>query len=208
MTATGAKTKERILDAAHALVMGHGLAGTSIDMVLDKAEITKGAFFYHYKSKAELARALVDRYALQDAAHLDGQLGRAEKLSRDPLEQVLILVGLFLEEAEQISEPGAGCLIASYMYQFEDLDSDLRRISAEAILRWRDKLGSKFHQIMEIYPPRFAVEAEDLADCLVNLFEGSFVMMRVLQEPQQLKKQLIHYRNYLELLFRPTLDKP
>jgi len=207
MMGTGAKTKERILDAAHALVLGHGLAGTSIDMVLDKAEITKGAFFYHYKSKAELARALVDRYALQDAAHLDSQLGRAEKLSRDPLEQVLILVGLFVEEAEQIAEPGGGCLIASYMYQFEDIDEDVRQVSADAILRWRDKLGKKFQQVMEIYPPRFAVKAEDLADCLVNLFEGAFVMMRVLREPQQLKRQLIHYRNYLELLFRPTHEK-
>jgi TetR/AcrR family transcriptional repressor of nem operon len=207
MTKAGAKTKERILDAAHALVMGHGLAGTSIDMVLDKAEITKGAFFYHYKSKADLARALVNRYALQDAAHLDGQLGRAERLSRDPLEQVLILVGLFLEEAEQISEPGGGCLIASYMYQFEDLDSEIRQISADAILRWRDKLGTKFHQVIEIYPPKFAIQPEDLADCLVNLFEGSFVMMRVLQEPEQMKQQLTHYRNYLELLFRPNLEK-
>ena len=207
MTKAGAKTKERILDAAHGLVMGHGLAGTSIDMVLDKAEITKGAFFYHFKSKAELARALVERYVSQDAAHLDGQLGRAEKLSRDPLEQVLIMVGLFLEEAEQISHPGGGCLIASYMYQFEDLDSDIRQISADAILHWRDKLGEKFKEVMESYPPKLAVKAEDLADGLVALFEGSFVMMRVLQEPEQMKQQLTQYRNYIELLFRPNLEK-
>lgn len=202
MTKAGAKTKERILDAAHALVMGHGLAGTSIDMVLAKAEITKGAFFYHYKSKVDLARALVERYVIQDAAHLDRQLERAEKLSRDPLEQVLIMVGLFLEEAEQISEPGGGCLIASYMYQFEDLDGDIRQISADAILYWRNKLGNKFKEVINLYSPRFNVKAEELSDELVTIFEGSFVMMRVLQEPQQLKQQLLHYRNYLELLFR------
>lgn len=205
MAKNGAQTKNSILDAAHQLVLGYGLAGTSIDMVLEKAGITKGAFFYHFKSKAELAKALVERYASQDAAHLDTQLDRAEKLSRDPLEQVLILVGLFIEEAEQISEPGAGCLYASYVYEFEGLDTEIRALSAHALLRWRDKLGRKFEEVMALYPPRLPVKAQALADALVSVFEGSFIMIRVLQEPQQMKHQLTHYRNYIELLFRPTL---
>ncbi len=63
MPKNGEATKTRILDAAEALIMGHGLAGTSIDMVLEKAGITKGAFFYHFKTKSDLARSLVQRYA-------------------------------------------------------------------------------------------------------------------------------------------------
>ncbi|RUR79174.1 TetR/AcrR family transcriptional regulator [Chlorogloeopsis fritschii PCC 9212] len=201
MPKSGENTKIRILDAAHALIMGHGLAGTSIDMVLEKAEITKGAFFYHFKSKSDLARALVERYANQDAAHLEENLKRAEKLSRDPLQQVLILIGLFQEEVEQLTEPGGGCLIASYTYQFEELDADIREISAQAVLLWRQRLGAKFEEVIAKYPPRLVVRAQDLADGVVSTFEGAFVMMRVLREPTQLSMQLAHYRNYIELLF-------
>ena len=201
MPRSGAKTKERILDAAHALVMGHGLAGTSIDMVLQQAEITKGAFFYHFKTKAELAQALVLRYAEQDAAHLEAQLTRAEKLSRDPLQQVLIFLGLLHEEVGQFTDPGAGCLIASYIYQFEDLDPEIRTISAQSFLLWRQRLGEKFAAVIAKFPPRLPVQPQELADGIVSTFEGAFVMMRVLQEPQQIGQQLAHYRNYIELLF-------
>lgn len=201
MPKSGEKTKTRILDAAHNLVMGHGLAGTSIDMVLEKAEITKGAFFYHFKTKADLARALVKRYAEQDEAHLETQLTRAEKLCRDPLQQVLIFIGLFQEEVEQLTEPGGGCLIASYIYQFEELDTDIRDISRQSFLLWRHRLGAKFEEVIAKYPPCFPVHAWELADGMVSAFEGAFVMMRVLQEPTQLSQQLNHYRNYIELLF-------
>jgi TetR/AcrR family transcriptional repressor of nem operon len=205
MPRSGAKTKTKILDAAHALVMGHGLSGTSIDMVLEKAEITKGAFFYHFKTKADLARTLVERYAEQDAEHLETQLKRAEKLSRDPLQQVLIFIGLLQEEVEQVSEPGGGCLIASFIYQFEELAPEIHQISAEALLHWRRRLGDQFAEVIDQYPPRLPVQPQELADNLVATFEGAFVMMRVLQEPTQLSQQLAHYRNYIELLFLSDL---
>lgn len=201
MPRNGEKTKQRILDAAHELVMGHGLSGTSIDRVLEKAEITKGAFFYHFKTKADLAHALVQRYAERDAAHLEAQMGRAEKLSRDPLQQILILVGLFQEEVESLTDPSGGCLIASYVYQFEELGGDIKDISAQAFLHWRQRLGDKFAAAIAHSPPRFPVSATSLADALVSTFEGAFIMMRVLQEPKQFSQQLSHYRNYIELLF-------
>lgn len=201
MPRSGEKTKQRILDAAHELVMGHGLSGTSIDRVLEKAEITKGAFFYHFKTKADLAQALVQRYADRDAAHLEAQMERAEKLSRDPLQQILILVGLFQEEVESLSDPSGGCLIASYIYQFEELGSDIKNISAQAFLHWRQRLGDKFAAAIAHSPPRLPVSAASLADALVSTFEGAFIMMRVLQEPKQFSQQLTHYRNYIELLF-------
>ncbi|MGB7442795.1 MAG: TetR/AcrR family transcriptional regulator [Coleofasciculaceae cyanobacterium] len=201
MPRSGEKTKTRILDAAHNLVMGHGLTGTSIDMILEQAKITKGAFFYHFKTKSDLAQALVKRYAEQDKTHLEAQLACAEKLSRDPLQQVLIFIGFFQEEVEQMTEPITGCLIASYIYQFEELDADIRDISTQSFLLWRHHLGAKFEQVIAKYPPRFPVNAWELADGMVSALEGAFIMMRVLQESTQLSQQLNHYRNYIELLF-------
>jgi TetR/AcrR family transcriptional regulator, transcriptional repressor for nem operon len=201
MSKNGEATKTRILDAAHALIMGHSLAGTSIDMVLAKAEITKGAFFYHLKSKAALARALLERYVAQDTAHFEENLQRAEKLSRDPLQQISIFIGLFQAEVAQFSELSAGCLLASYTYQLEELDADIQAILTQAMLHWRSRLGAKFAETMAKYPPRIPVKAEDLADSMVATMEGAFVMMHVLREPTQLSLQLSHFRNYVELLF-------
>ena len=111
------RTRERILAAAQALILDHGFGATTVDAVVNRAGITKGAFFHHFGSKADLARALVDRYALLDKQHLEHNMERAAKLASDPLQQVLVLIGLYEEEFESMAEPFPGCLFASYIYE-------------------------------------------------------------------------------------------
>jgi TetR/AcrR family transcriptional repressor of nem operon len=203
MPRSGEETRQRILDAAESLILGHSLAGTSIDMVLEKAGITKGAFFYHFKSKSDLAKTLMERYARQELVILNKSLERSERLSRDPLQQLLIFIGLLQEMSDRFLKSGAGCLIASYFYQAEEIDPEIREIAAETIREWHQKLTRKFEEAIAIYPPHFPVEPEYLADGLVGTVEGAFILVRVLQEPQQLEAQITNYRNYIELLFTP-----
>ena len=60
MSQKSENTRDRIVEAAEGLIMGQGFAGTSIDDILKSAGLTKGAFFHHFKGKADLARVLVD----------------------------------------------------------------------------------------------------------------------------------------------------
>ena len=48
---------ERILDVAQHLVIENGFAATSVDQVIKAAGTSKGAFFHHFDSKLDLARA-------------------------------------------------------------------------------------------------------------------------------------------------------
>ena len=52
MTATDTRT--RIMDIAEASILTKGFDATSIDEIVAAAEITKGGFFYHFKSKKDL----------------------------------------------------------------------------------------------------------------------------------------------------------
>ena len=97
MASKGEDTRNRILDAAQALVLGHGFAGVSVDQLIKSLGLTKGAFFHHFRSKNDLARALIRRYADDGLALFRDNLARARKLSDDPLQQLLILVGLYEE---------------------------------------------------------------------------------------------------------------
>src|SRR5689334_23800575 len=118
------KTRERILDAAQALILDHGYGSTTVDAVVTRAGITKGALFHHFGSKGDLARSLVDRYALLDKTHLEAQMERAAKLATDPLQQVLVLIALYEEDFEQLAEPFPGCLFASYIYENKLFDAE------------------------------------------------------------------------------------
>lgn len=197
------ETRAAILDAAQELVLSHGFGGTTVDAILEKTRLTKGAFFHHFASKNDLAHALVLRYAQLDEQHLDEYMARAERLSRDPLQQLLIFVGLFEERMAQMAGETPGCLFAAYCYQAQLFDEQVHEVLRHAIVLWRARLADKIRQAMEQRPPRLEVDAEELADGFTVVLEGAFIVARTMRQPdgRSVAQQLRHYRNYLELLF-------
>jgi TetR/AcrR family transcriptional repressor of nem operon len=204
MPRDGTATRTRILDAAQTLVLQQGYAGTSVDDVIDAAGTTKGGFFHHFPSKQDLARALVERYAAEDTAVLNELFSRAERMSRDPLQQLLLFVALQEESAEELAQDDPGCLFASFCYERDLFDPATREVIAHALREWRERTRAKLDEVVERYPPRLAVDLDALADQGVALYEGAYVLSRALGEPDILKGQLRHFRTYLELLFAPA----
>jgi TetR/AcrR family transcriptional repressor of nem operon len=190
------------MDAAQDLILQQGFAATSIDQIIDRIGITKGAFFYHFKSKSDLAHALVERYAAVDAEHLERTLDRAERLGRDPLQQVLIFVGLLQEE--ELMEPFAGCLYASYCYEAQLFDEHTFGVVRAGVQHWRERFRGKLQAVIDRHRPRLPATAEELSGMILAIFEGSFILSRILAEPRYIAEQLGQYRNYLELLFEPV----
>ena len=198
------RTRERILDAAQARILEHGFSATSVDAIVGRAGATKGAFFHHFGSKADLAKALVERYAALDREHLEQGLARAEKLASDPLQQVLLLIAFYEEEFEAMLEPFPGCLFASYIYEAKLFDDATLAVLRESTLLWRRVLRAKLEEVAAAHPPRREVDMESLADLFYSLSEGAFVMTKTLGDKTLLARQARHLRNYLDLLFGPA----
>lgn len=200
MARDGTQTRNRILDAAFGLALDKGLAAASIDQVIAQAAITKGAFFYHFKSKDELALALVRHVAEQDRQHFASSLQRVEDLSRDPLQQVLLMCSL---TADLVSpdQPNPGCLFASYCYQGDLWSEDARRICEQ---NFRDQAGwleAKLKQAIKKHKPATKINAGQLALMFFSVFEGAFVMARTYNDASLFKKQVLAYRDTVESLF-------
>jgi TetR/AcrR family transcriptional repressor of nem operon len=189
------------MDVAQSMVLNVGLAGTSVEKVVEGAGVTKGTFFYHFKTKHDLAAALIERYADQDEHHFADAMSKAEQLARDPMQQLLIFVGLFIEMTEQLEEPFPGCLYASYCYQSGAISSQSMAQVERMMLFWRDRLGEKMEAVIGQNPPRIPVEAHQVADHVLTTFEGAFILSKVMKEPKLASEQLVQCRNYLELLF-------
>jgi TetR/AcrR family transcriptional repressor of nem operon len=64
-------TATRILDSAERLVQGRGFNGFSYADVAAELGITKASLHYHFAGKAELGRALIERYAARFATALE-----------------------------------------------------------------------------------------------------------------------------------------
>lgn len=201
MARNGAATKTRILDVAQELILDYGFGSTSVDKVIEAAGITKGAFFYHFKTKSDLAQALVDRYAAMDRELYFATAEKAERLARDPYQQLLLFVGLFEEQARELNEPHPGCLFVSYCYENQLYDEQTKDVVLKAMLFWRQQLGDRIKAVMATRKPRLAVDVDSLADMFTVVLEGAFMMGKTLHEARLLADQMRHYRNYLELLF-------
>ena len=69
---------------------------------------------------------------------IETHLARARKLSDDPLQQFQIFIRLYEELFEDLSEPFAGCLMASYVYELQQFDDELRQSSTRSLC-YRDE---------------------------------------------------------------------
>lgn len=54
-------TRERLLDASERLFALHGVSAVTVGMIATEAEMTSGAFYWHFDDKAVLLEALFDR---------------------------------------------------------------------------------------------------------------------------------------------------
>lgn len=201
MAKKGEDTRKRILDTAQAMILGRGYAGVSVDTLISELGLTKGAFFHHFKSKRDLARTLIERYSDEGVSLFQESLRRAKRLSDDPLQQFLILIGLYEEIFEGLTEPYPGCLLASYVYEMQQFDEGTRTIINREFLLSRGELTQLIERIAKEHPPRARIDVCSLADGFMCLFEGAFILGKSLQESDTTFKQLRHYKTYIQLLF-------
>ena len=202
MPRDGAVTKQKILEVAQELLLEYGFGGMSVDQVITAAGITKGAFFHHFKSKNDLANALLARYVQMDDKLLHELMARAENLSRDPLQQYLIFIGLLEEMLRGGSEPPPGCLIASYLYQLELFSADTKNAVITGFQEWERVLGEKLAAVFETHSPKLPVTARQIYDNLLALFEGGVIMAKLYDKGEVLAEQVGQHKNYIELLFQ------
>ncbi len=196
-------TRERLLEAAESAVLAKGFSATSIDELIAAVGITKSGFFYHFKDKGELAKALMLRYLEQDKALLDGLFKRADELNEDPLHGFLVGLKMFAEMMANLPEDYPGCLAASFAYQDQLFNREIRELNAAGMLSWRTRFRERLDRIAKRYPPRGEVDLDAMADMVSTLVEGGLILGRVLRDGTILPRQVLLYREFVRSVFAP-----
>ena len=198
----GEQTRERILDIAQDAVLHKGFAGTSLDEIICEAGITKSGFFYHFRDKNDLGKALLLRYLEHEAILFDGLLQQADELSDDPLHSFLIFLKLFADVMGDMPNGHPGCIVASYVYQDHLFSQDVRDLTTTDVLRWRERFSERLQMIEERYPPRIDVDLQSMADMVTAIADGGIILSKALHDPSVLSKQIMLYRAFVKLVFQ------
>lgn len=78
------ETRNRILDTAERVFLKTGVSRTTLEDIAEAAGVTRGAIYWHFKNKADLFEAMMERVSLpmeEMAAHADDDM-------EDPLDYV------------------------------------------------------------------------------------------------------------------------
>ncbi len=202
--ARGSQTRQRIMDVAQEAILDKGFDATSIDEIVANAEITKSGFFYHFRDKNALARALIERHIEIEDALFDDLFERARELSDDPLQQLLIGLKLLAELLADIPGGHPGCIVATAAYQDRLFDHEVREANRRAVLGWRSRFRDMLETVQQTYPMKENVSLDHLADMFSVVIEGGLVMARAVNDPRLTEQQVLLLRSYLNLLFSPA----
>ncbi|WP_300395229.1 TetR/AcrR family transcriptional regulator [Henriciella sp.] len=198
----GEMTRDRILEIAESAVLAKGFSNTSIDEIIAEAELTKSGFFYHFRDKTELARALLSRSFEQDDIILGGIFERARELSDDPLHAFLVGLRMLAETMGNMDKAHPGCMVATVTYHDKQFNDDIRTMNRNGMVRWRALFLSFLVEIVQTYPPRADVDVDALADMLSVTVEGGIILSKVFDDPKVLADQIMQYRTFIRLLFQ------
>jgi AcrR family transcriptional regulator len=197
----GRDTREKILALAESAVLEKGFAATSIDELIAAAGITKGGFFYHFRDKADLAKALMQRYIAHNDDVLLGFFQQADRECSDPRAALLRSLELFAQAMANIPGTHPGCLVASYCYQDQLFNAEVRALTRTGVTGWRKLFRERLAAVAATYPLRRPVDLDDLADMANALVDGGIILSKLFQDREALPRQIRLYREFIACVF-------
>src|SRR5262249_30993549 len=97
------KTRSAIIDAAAAAFDAHGYQGAGLSLILDQAGVTRGALYFHFASKEELAQELIrtqfeniERHLSDGAKGLQALINLTFAMASDLISDIRVRAGVRL----------------------------------------------------------------------------------------------------------------
>jgi len=167
--------REKLLDQGVALLMEQGYHGTGLQGLVRSVGVPKGSFYNYFPSKEAFSAEVVKHYIEPFIRQLDGHLQRPDVSAETALKAYF---NELIEETEQRDFKG-GCLLGNLIGEIGDT-SDLCQLSLrEAVRRYRDKLEEALARAQQEGSFRKDLDAKDMADFLVNVWQGALLRMKI-----------------------------
>lgn len=167
--------REKLLDQGVALLMEQGYHGTGLQELVRSVGVPKGSFYNYFPSKEAFSAEVVKHYIEPFITQLDGHLQRPDVNAETALKAYF---NELIEETERRDFKG-GCLLGNLIGEIGDT-SDLCQLSLrEAVRRYRDKLQEGLARAQQEGSFRKDLDAKDMADFLVNVWQGALLRMKI-----------------------------
>ncbi|HBI46157.1 MAG TPA: hypothetical protein DDY78_25385 [Planctomycetales bacterium] len=197
-------TREKILQAAARLFALKGYHDAKLEEVLYAAQVTKGAFFHHFRDREDLGFAVLDWHMEQRRQLLDvieQELPLAKQV--DPLQQVFRRLDAVQEMVRRREGCKGGCIIGNMSTALSDCHDGFRKRLAECF----DEMAQEFLPHLEAAARQGRVtrrtNTSELARYIVTVIEGAIMQARTLGDAKLLPRQLAYLKEHLKKCLEP-----
>ena len=212
-TRSMAPARQKLLDAAFALIREKGYAATTVDELCARAGVAKGSFFHHFKDKEALAVAAADHWSQTTSAFFAAAPYHDHE---DPLDRVLGYID-FRRSILTGKVPEFTCLVGTMVQEIYATNPAIRDACDDSISAHAAKVEADIAQAMKRHKLRARWTAKSLALHTQAVLQGAFILAKAKGEAPKgdapkggaeiAIANIDHLRRYIELLFRPRTHK-
>ena len=180
LTARGAATRARIVEAAADLIYAHGVERTSLDDVMAASGVSKSQLYHYFADKDALVLEVITR---QTERVLDAQRPHLEAL--DSLSALKAWRDAFVRLNRAAG--GRGCPLGSLASELANDSEPARKRLAESFSMWRDRIESGLAKMRERGELAASADPHDLALALLSAVEGGLLLAKTTQSGRPLE---------------------
>ncbi|WP_412542914.1 TetR/AcrR family transcriptional regulator [Longispora sp. K20-0274] len=190
MTATA--TREQIVRAADRLFYEHGFEHTSFADIAGAVGLSRGNFYYHFKSKDAILDAVIDS-RLQERR---GWLARWEAEEPDPAARILRFVEIVHVNRADIQS--YGCPLGTMTTELAKLEHSSLEHAGCLLTLFRDWLTVQFRLLGH------AERTADLAMHVLTFSQGVAVLANLYRDEDYIRREVDQMRAWLHALNATT----
>ena len=187
-------TRKQILDVAFMEIFRRGFNGVSIAEILEKTDLTKGAFFHHFPTKEALGHAIVDE--VLHGMVLDRwitPLGEYENAVDGVVENLKRIIDTMPDSSLPL-----GCPLNNLVQEMSGTDPVFRDKLHAVLEVWISGVEKHLKKAQTRGYLKEDVNPRRLAEFIVTNHEGAFGMMKSLRDRKVFRSLHATLKEYLQ----------
>ncbi|HXE89643.1 MAG TPA: TetR family transcriptional regulator C-terminal domain-containing protein [Terriglobales bacterium] len=188
-------TRKTLLEAAFQEIYRCGYQAASLEQILTRAGVTKGALYHHFRNKRALGYAVVDELI---RGHILANWVRPIEQAEDPIDGLLAV--LLRKECFPHYDQRLGCPLNNLAQEMSPLDEGFRKRLQGLYREWRNGIAKALRRGQARGQVRADLDPFEAADFLTAALEGSISLAKSAQSRSPLDHCRAGLARYLESL--------
>lgn len=190
------RSRKEILDAAFVEVFTKGFQGVSIDDIVAKTNLTKGAFYHQFPTKLEMGYALVDEVI--KPMIIDRWITPLENYE-NPLDGILVQMKTLIGNCDPV-HLRLGCPLNNLVQEMSPVDREFHERLQLALKLWIDELESQLKRAKKSGYLKPDVNTRHVAYFVVMAHEGFYGLLKGLDDSRVFSALYSSLRRYFNTL--------